>query len=113
MRTRLRARLSGLLEAMSRARGEPRQALKGTLSRVILIRDPVPGVFREAVFLLNERYLSGESVSREQLLRQARQAALDYSAARRPPPRRSALPLLLSHLACLLLGALLARLLLP
>ena len=79
-------------------------ALKGTISRVILVRDPVPGVFREAVFLLHERYLEGEGVSREALLREAKRAALEFSAARRAP-RRSALPLLLlSHLLCAALG---------
>lgn len=78
--------------------------LKGTISRVILVRDPVPGVFREAVFLLHESYLDREGVSREALLREARRAALEFSAARRAP-RRGSLPLLLlSHLLCAALG---------
>jgi len=109
---RLRGRLSDLRAAVFPPRGSPPQVLKGTVSRVVLVRDPVPGVFREAVFLLCERVPDRAGMSREELLRQARQAALDYCAARRPPRRRSVLPLLLSHLACLLSGALLARLLL-
>lgn len=88
-----------------------RPPLRGTVGRVIRVRDPVPGLFREALFLLDEAQ-AGEGVDQKALLRQAREAALSYSAEYRA--RRSLSPLFLagSHVLCLALGALLGRLLL-
>ena len=54
------------------------RTLKGTSEQVILVRLPVPGVFREAVFFLHEDYLRRGNLSREALLLQAREAAEDY-----------------------------------
>lgn len=89
--------------------GGLRPPLKGAVARVIRVRDPMPGVFREAIFLLDESYLGCDSLDREALLRQAREAALSYSADHRAARAPSPALLLASHALCLLLGALLAR----
>ena len=76
--------------------------LKGTSEQVVLVRLPVPGVFREAIFFLHEDYIRRGDLSRETLLRQAREAAEDYVkplAARRERRRWWTYPL------CALLGA--------
>ena len=39
------------------------RTLKGTSEQVILVRLPVPGMFREAVFFLHEDYLRRELAS--------------------------------------------------
>lgn len=67
---RLRALLSSL------RRGERGEVVRGTADRVIRVKEPVPGVFREAIFLLREDYLTrGDEQS---LLREARRAAAEY-----------------------------------
>lgn len=66
-----------------RARRES-EVLHGTVGRVICVRDPVPGVFREAIFLLREDYL-GSGGDPKALLAEARRAASDYLAAHRSP----------------------------
>ena len=104
---RLREALFGRLPPS----GALRPPLKGTVSRVIRVRDPAPGVFREAIFLLDDSYLTRGGVDREALLQQAREAALSYSADHRAPRCPSPAVLLGSHALCLLLGGLLAFLL--
>ena len=109
------SRGSRLREALFRRlppSGALRPPLKGAVECVVRVRDPMPGVFREAIFLLDERYLGSDSVNREALLRQAREAALSYSADHRAVRTPSPALLLGSHALCLLLGVLLARLLL-
>lgn len=58
--------------------GQRRAVLRGAEQQVILVRVPVPGMFREAVFFLHEDYLRRSDLSREALLRQARAAAEDW-----------------------------------
>ncbi len=60
------------------------EVLHGTVGRVICVRDPVPGVFREAIFLLREDYL-GSGGDPKALLAEARRAAAEYLAAHRSP----------------------------
>ena len=79
------------------------EVIKGTASRVIVVKSPDPGIFREAFFILRDDYFSNRGISQEELLRQARQAAEGYVSSRLPqsPPRRSTgkLILLLAALA--------------
>lgn len=63
-------------------RHSEREVLHGTVGRVICVRDPVPGVFREAIFLLREDYL-GSGGDPKALLAEARRAAADYLSAHR------------------------------
>ena len=55
-----------------------REVIKGAAEQIIRVRVPVPGLFREAVFFLHEDYLHRGDLSREELLRQAKQAATEY-----------------------------------
>ena len=65
------------------------EVIKGTASRVIVVKSPDPGIFREAFFILRDDYFSNRGVSQEELLRQARQAAEGYVRSHLPqsPPR--------------------------
>ncbi|MCR5665110.1 MAG: hypothetical protein K6G17_09590 [Oscillospiraceae bacterium] len=63
----------------------PREALKGKTQQAIVVKEPVPGVFREAVFFLREDYLR-EGENRRELLEQARRAAEDYLREHAPQP---------------------------
>lgn len=53
------------------------EVVRGTADRVIRVKEPVPGVFREAIFLLREDYLT-RGGDEQRLLREARRAAADY-----------------------------------
>lgn len=88
----------------------PRGAIKGNMRNVIILH-PKDGVFTEAVFLLRDDYLSSPGISREELLRQARAAADEYTRAamytgRNRPPRRIWRALLLAFLVLAALAAL-------
>lgn len=99
-------------EPLSRLRPR-REVVRGASEEVIRVLDPVPGLFREAVFFLREEELRRGEQSRETLLRQARQAAEDYvrplGAEDAAPKRRPLIPLL-SALGGFLLGLLLGAL---
>lgn len=68
--------MRGLLRALLR-RPAAGEVLRGTADRVIRVREPVPGVFREAIFLLREDYLT-RGGDEQTLLREARRAANEY-----------------------------------
>ena len=51
--------------------------VKGVSKRVILVKEPDPKYFEEAIFVLREEAF-GQGVSAEQVLREARQAAKSY-----------------------------------
>ena len=57
------------------------EVLRGTCDRVIRVKDPVPGVFREAIFLLREDCWA-HGADEKTLLREARKAAADYLKGR-------------------------------
>ena len=71
----MKTRQKGEERGLGRAR---REVVRGAAEQVILVRVPVPGMFREAVFFLHEDYLRRSDMSRETLLRQAREAAEDW-----------------------------------
>ncbi len=58
-----------------RSRFLPRRAsprpVRGTVSSVIVVREPAP-CFREALFVLRDEYLADPSRDREALMREAR-----------------------------------------
>ncbi len=87
----------------------PRGAIKGNMRNVIVLH-PKDGVFTEAVFLLRDDYLASPGISREELLRQARAAAEEYTRAamytgRKRPLWRIWRALLLAFLALAALAA--------
>ena len=73
------------------------EVIKGTASRIIVVKSPDPGIFREAFFILRDDYFLNRGISQEELLRQAQQSAEGYIRAHLPqsPPRRNAGRLLL------------------
>ena len=67
------------------------EVIKGTASRVIVVRSPDPGIFGEAFFILRDDYFSNRGISQEELLRQAQRSAEGYVSSHLPqsPPRPS------------------------
>ena len=58
----------------------PRQeVLRGTSHSIIVVTTPDPEIFREAMFILQDDYLRRPGAGKEELLRQARDAAEDYA----------------------------------
>ena len=55
-----------------------RLVVKGVSRRVIVVRSPDQRFFEQAIFLLREDALRSDSVTEEQVVRQARQAAAGY-----------------------------------
>ena len=60
--------------------------LKGCVHNVIVVKPP-DSRFREAVFILRDDYFLNEGVGEAELLRQAREAARDYTYEALPPVR--------------------------
>lgn len=63
-------------------REEP--VVKGISRRVIVVRSPDQRFFEQAIFLLREDVLRSNSVTEEQVVRQARQAAAHYVQSSAP-----------------------------
>ena len=70
--------------------------LKGTQRRMIVIRSPDPRLFEEAIFILRDDIFHTGRGSQEDILRQARRAAEEYTRAHcaRGRLRRLSAPLL-------------------
>ena len=79
------------------------EPVRGTVSNVIVVKNPAP-CFREALFILRDDYLSDPNRDREALLREARQAAADFTGVP-VKGRKPWLPALLPLLAAALLAA--------
>ena len=102
MRSRLRERVEGLLSRLRRPRRTepPAAALRGKARNVIVVK-PRDSRFQEAIYILRDDYFSDPDRNREELLRQAREAARTETGNVLPPgPRFPLWPALL-----LLLGA--------
>ena len=69
-----------------RLREGRRDLLKGCMHNVIIVKPP-DRRFQQAVFVLRDDYFLGEGVDEAELLRQARQAARDYTYEAVPPVR--------------------------
>lgn len=63
-----------------RQRREPLPVVRGNMRRVLVLRPP-GDMFQEAVFVIRDDYFKTPGVSQQELLRQARSAAEDYTAA--------------------------------
>ena len=50
--------------------------VKGITRQVILVKSPDPRLFEEAIFIVKEEALAREGVSADQVIREARQAAV-------------------------------------
>lgn len=71
---------------------ETRGAVKGVARRVVIVSDPDPTFFEEAIFVVREDFARGGGVGESELLCEARKAAGDYieTALGRPPRRTPA-----------------------
>ena len=68
----------------------PRQdVIRGTSHSIIVVTPPDPEIFREAMFILQDDYMRRSNLGKEELLRQARDAAEDYTLRFVPPVKRS------------------------
>lgn len=92
--------ISRLRFGLRRRAGAPRSpraprpgALKGCMRNVIVVRPP-DRRFEEAVFILRDDYFLSPGADEAELLRQAKEAARDYTLEA-VPPRRPRLPWLL------------------
>jgi hypothetical protein len=65
---------------------EPLPVIHGNMRRVIVVHPPDP-MFTEAMFILKDDYFQSPGLSRQELLRQAREAASDYVADSFPSVR--------------------------
>lgn len=90
---RIRRGIFDLLDALSarrcrRGQKKPRRApqggaLRGNMRNVIVVHPP-EGMFSEAVFILRDDYFTQFGVSRAALMRQAREAAEEYTRTALP-----------------------------
>lgn len=62
--------------------------VKGITRQVILVKSPDPKLFEEAIFLVKEEALTGDEVSAQQVLKEARRAADGYLKQERAWSRR-------------------------
>jgi len=62
----------------------PRAVIRGKSGCIISVKTPNP-MFSEAIFILRDDIFAGRELSREDILRQARVAAGDYTASVAPP----------------------------
>ena len=85
MSFRLRRPLVGR-PAVRRQRAPYRAPLKGCMRSVIVVKPP-DSRFVEAVFVLRDDYFLGEGVDEAELLRQAKEAARDFTCTALPPGR--------------------------
>ena len=68
----------------------PRQEIiRGTSHSIIVVTPPDPEIFREAMFILQDDYMRSSRAGKEELLRQARDAAEEYTLHFVPPVRSS------------------------
>ena len=95
--SRLRALLSPGKEKRSRRR-DGKEVIQGSAGNVIIVKSPNTEYFKEAIFILCDDLFTRRGVSRTQILREARRAAWDYTAARTPQSSISVLTRLLYFL---------------
>ena len=118
MRYRLRHRAEELLSALRFSLSAPRRqrlshretlpVVRGNMRRVIVVEPPDP-MFSEAMFILRDDYFQTPGLSRQELLRQAQNAARDCVGTPVPPePRQPIFPTAVSVFALGAAAAILA-----
>lgn len=102
---RIRSALGGALgrlfvprRAPDGNRGRQKEVIEGSAGNVIIVKSPNTEYFKEAIFILCDDLFTRRGVSRTQILREARRAAWDYTAARTPQSSISVLTRLLYFL---------------
>ena len=74
-----------------RAGGGKKEVISGSAGNVIIVKSPNTEYFKEAIFILCDDLFTRQGVNRSQILCEARQAALSYTAAHTPPRSHAAL----------------------
>lgn len=89
---RIRRGIFDMLDAISarrcrqgrkKPRRAPQGALRGNMRNVVVVHPP-EGIFSEAVFILRDDYFTQSGISRAALMRQAREAAEEYTRTALP-----------------------------
>ena len=65
-------------------RGAKKKVISGSAGNVIIVKSPNTAYFKEAIFILCDDLFT-RGVNRNQILREARRAAWEYTAAHTPP----------------------------
>lgn len=80
--------------------------VKGVSRRVIVVRNPDPRFFEQAIFLMREDALSQEGVTADQVVAEAQQVAAGYIRRNSPVGRQVSrfLPLVYSSLGAAVIG---------
>ena len=104
---RIRSVLGGTLgrlfiprRSFAEDRGREGEVIRGSAGNVIIVKSPNTEYFKEAIFILCDDLFTRRGVSSEQILRQARRAAWEYTA--HAPPSSITV---LTRLLYFLLGA--------
>lgn len=92
MMERLREGLWQLRQRLTAAKSSPGKKpesvpVKGNMQNIIVVK-PGNKMFSQAVFVLSDEYVRQSRLSSQELLRQAREAAGEYSGLIAPKPRR-------------------------
>lgn len=105
---RIRSVLGGTLgrlfiprRSFAEDRGREGEVIRGSAGNVIIVKSPNTEYFKEAIFILCDDLFTRRGVSSGQILRQARRAAWEYTAAHAPPSSIT----VLTRLLYFLLGA--------
>lgn len=69
-------------------------AVKGVARRVVIVSEPDPDVFEEAIFVVREDFINGGGVGASDILREAKTAAGGYIESALGRPSRRAYPIL-------------------
>ncbi len=99
----MRTRLGWSLPLLLSARERDPLSLQGQMRSVIVVK-PRDKRFREALFILRDDYFLDPDYDPEELLRQAREAAMDACGTTSPRKPGPVLPLLLALLLIVLGG---------
>ncbi|NCB51992.1 MAG: hypothetical protein EOM54_08955 [Clostridia bacterium] len=67
-------------------------AVKGVSRRVVIVSEPDPNVFEEAIFVVREDYMNGGGIGASELLREAKTAAGGYIETALGRPSRRTYP---------------------
>ena len=52
--------------------------VKGLSKKVIIVKDPDPKIFEEAIFIVRDDYLASQGISQRELMKEAKRAANGY-----------------------------------
>ena len=76
----------------AKPRQEGKNVIKGTSKRVVVVKNPDPKIFEQAIFIVREDFLRHADRNQGDILREAQQVADHYIKSTVLPPRRG-LPL--------------------